>query len=137
MSNVDIRRERLREWFTDKKIPKEEKSYLSQLMTGKASFGEKAARRLEKTYGIPEFFLDGIAKEKNPVEVNDGLPTSVVAEFREKKITLTKELVELIETFSSLPEAEAKRFLAEMKARKAHFDAIFEEMLKKRHGKAS
>ncbi|MEL5468218.1 S24 family peptidase [Serratia nevei] len=52
------RRERLKAWFSEKTIPAKEKSYLSQLMTGKASFGEKAARRLEQSYGMPSGFLD-------------------------------------------------------------------------------
>jgi transcriptional regulator with XRE-family HTH domain len=52
------RRARLKEWFSDKTLPKKEKSYLSQLIGGKASFGEKAARRLENTYGMPDGHLD-------------------------------------------------------------------------------
>ncbi|WP_232098157.1 helix-turn-helix transcriptional regulator [Serratia ureilytica] len=64
------RRERLKAWFSERTIPAKEKSYLSQLMTGKASFGEKAARRLEQSYGMPSGFLDGandgkIAKQES------------------------------------------------------------------------
>lgn len=58
------RRERLKAWFSERTIPAKEKSYLSQLMTGKASFGEKAARRLEQSYGMPSGFLDGANDEK-------------------------------------------------------------------------
>ncbi|HGM5387451.1 S24 family peptidase [Serratia sp. 201] len=58
------RRERLKAWFSEKTIPAKEKSYLSQLMTGKASFGEKAARRLEQSYGMPSGFLDGTDDER-------------------------------------------------------------------------
>lgn len=73
------RRERLKAWFSEKTIPAKEKSYLSQLMTGKASFGEKAARRLEQSYGMPSGFLDGtndeqIAEQESPhfkIEVLD------------------------------------------------------------------
>ncbi len=73
------RRERLKAWFSERTIPAKEKSYLSQLMTGKASFGEKAARRLEQSYGMPSGFLDGtndekIAEQENPnfkIEVLD------------------------------------------------------------------
>lgn len=73
------RRERLKAWFSEKTIPAKEKSYLSQLMTGKASFGEKAARRLEQSYGMPSGFLDGtndeqIAEQEGPnfkIEVLD------------------------------------------------------------------
>ncbi|MGP0844400.1 S24 family peptidase [Serratia sp. CY83965] len=58
------RRERLKAWFSEKTIPAKEKSYLSQLMTGKASFGEKAARRLEQSYGMPSGFLDSTDDER-------------------------------------------------------------------------
>ncbi len=58
MDIVEIRRSRLRAWFSKRTIPPSEKSYLSQLMTGKASFGERAARRLERDYGMGDGFLD-------------------------------------------------------------------------------
>lgn len=58
MEIADTRRARLREWFTNRSIPPGEKSYLSQLMGGKASFGERAARRLERDYGMEVGFLD-------------------------------------------------------------------------------
>lgn len=59
MNIKDIRRRRLKQWFDGKTLPEREKSYLSQLMTGKStSFGERAARRLELTYGMPEGYLD-------------------------------------------------------------------------------
>nr|8C3L_A Chain A, Phage repressor protein CI [Escherichia coli O157:H7]8C3L_C Chain C, Phage repressor protein CI [Escherichia coli O157:H7] len=57
MQKKEIRRLRLKEWFKDKTLPPKEKSYLSQLMSGRASFGEKAARRIEQTYGMPEGYL--------------------------------------------------------------------------------
>ena len=59
MDIVEIRRQNLRAYFSNRSIPQREKSYLSQLMSGKAAFGEKAARRLETTYGMPPMFLDG------------------------------------------------------------------------------
>ncbi|MDR5020526.1 S24 family peptidase [Yersinia rochesterensis] len=69
MDIKDIRRLRLKEWFADKPLPEKEKSYLSQLITGKStSFGEKAARRLESTYGMPSGHLDlAVAQEKSNV----------------------------------------------------------------------
>ena len=48
----------LKRWFAGKTIPNKEKSYISQLINGKSSFGEKSARRLENDYGMPEFYLD-------------------------------------------------------------------------------
>ncbi|MEL5557817.1 S24 family peptidase [Serratia ureilytica] len=64
MNTTENRRVRLKAWFADKTLPTNEKSYLSQLMTGKASFGERAARRLEKTYGMPTGFLDDTSDEQ-------------------------------------------------------------------------
>lgn len=58
MDKVEIRRVRLRQWFERRSLPEKEKSYLSQLMTGKASFGERAARRLEADYAMGDGYLD-------------------------------------------------------------------------------
>lgn len=45
MQKKEIRRLRLKEWFKDKTLPPKEKSYLSQLMSGRASFGEKGCQK--------------------------------------------------------------------------------------------
>lgn len=58
MKIADKRRKKLKDWFDSNPIPASEKSYISQLMNGKASFGEKAARRLEITYEMPKYYLD-------------------------------------------------------------------------------
>lgn len=58
MDTVENRRENLRQWFANKTLPEKEKSYLSQLINGKASFGEKAARRIERDYGMSLGSLD-------------------------------------------------------------------------------
>lgn len=113
-----IRQIRLKEWFKDKTLPTKEKSYLSQLMGGSSSFGEKAARRLEQTYGMPSGFLD---QDNSITSISD-------SKYKE----LSKEQIEILELYDSLPKEEAQRFLREMKAKKAHYDAIFEEMLRKR-----
>ena len=55
---INNRRERLRLHFEGQALPKEEKSYLSQILRGKKSCGEKAARRLETVYGIEKGLLD-------------------------------------------------------------------------------
>lgn len=53
-------------------------------------------------------------------------------------VFLTEKQEELLDVFESLPSEEAERFLAEMKKAKAHYDAIFEEMLtKSKRGKIS
>lgn len=64
---VGIRRRRLAEWFSGG-YPEDEKSYISQLINGKGSFGSKAARRLEEDYKMPKMFLDSsgpILQDKN------------------------------------------------------------------------
>jgi SOS-response transcriptional repressor LexA len=58
MDIKEIRRIRLKDWFANKTLPEKEKSYLSQLINGKGSFGERAARRLELDYGMPIGSLD-------------------------------------------------------------------------------
>lgn len=123
MNMKKIRQIRLKEWFKDKTLPPKEKSYLSQLMGGNSSFGEKAARRLEQTYGMPDGFLD-----------QDNSVTSI---SNEKYKELSKEQIELLELYDSLPEEEAQKLLREMRVKKAYYDAIFEEMLKKRGLNAS
>ena len=54
---VELRRANLKKWFADKTVPTEEKSYVSQLIGGSASFGEKAARRLETAFQRPLGYL--------------------------------------------------------------------------------
>ena len=54
-----IRRDNLKKWFSDKVVPEKDRSYVSQLISGKTpSFGEKAARRLEMENNMPAFYLD-------------------------------------------------------------------------------
>ncbi|PXW40605.1 peptidase S24-like protein [Erwinia sp. AG740] len=66
MDIKEIRRTRLKEWFSERTIPEKEKSYISQLLNGKAAFGEKAARRLERDYGMPSGYLDLDKNESIP-----------------------------------------------------------------------
>ncbi len=68
MDMKKIRQTKLAGWFKDKTLPSKEKSYISQLMSGKSSFGEKAARRLERDYGMPPGFLD-FNEELQPDEI--------------------------------------------------------------------
>ena len=58
MDIQEIRRARLRQWLEGKTAPSKEKSYFSQLLGGTSSFGERAARRLERDYGMGEGYLD-------------------------------------------------------------------------------
>lgn len=57
MDIQDIRRANLRHWTGAHGVPNKEKSYFSQLLGG-ASFGERAARRLEADYGMGDRYLD-------------------------------------------------------------------------------
>jgi transcriptional regulator with XRE-family HTH domain len=57
---VLTRQQKLKEWFADKTLPRKEKSTLSQLMRGNETFGPRVARRLERDYGMPRGYLDGI-----------------------------------------------------------------------------
>jgi hypothetical protein len=58
MNISDLRRSRLRAWLDTHPTPSREKSYFSQLVNGTASFGEKAARRIEHQYGMAPGYLD-------------------------------------------------------------------------------
>ncbi|MCA8145444.1 hypothetical protein [Burkholderia vietnamiensis] len=65
MSIQDIRRANLRRWTEQHGVPSKEKSYFSQLLGG-ASFGERAARRLEADYGMGIGLLDRAIDEDAP-----------------------------------------------------------------------
>lgn len=58
MDKQEVRRANLLTWTGKNTIPAKEKSYFSQLLNGTASFGERAARRIEKQYGMPDGWLD-------------------------------------------------------------------------------
>lgn len=60
VERMAIRRERLKEWFANQTLPRKEKSTLSQLILGKEVFGPRVARRLERDYGMPRGYLDGV-----------------------------------------------------------------------------
>lgn len=73
MDIQDIRRRRLRLWLTGRTAPAKEKSYFSQLLKDGNSFGERAARRLERDYGMGANYLDqplalGEAEASSPDE---------------------------------------------------------------------
>lgn len=79
MKKIDltsIRRENLKRFFSDKKYPDKDKSLISQQINGSAkSFGERLARRLEKDYGMGEFYLD------TPVSVDSN--NNIVSNIKE------------------------------------------------------
>lgn len=53
-----IRIENLKRWFENRTLPVKDKSLISQLTSGKASFGERVSRRLEDEYGMGYKYLD-------------------------------------------------------------------------------
>lgn len=57
---MTLRQSKLKAWFDGKPIPRKEKSYIGQLLLGKEVFGSHAARRIEREYGMPSGYLDGI-----------------------------------------------------------------------------
>lgn len=73
-----IRRSNLKRWAENNSIPEKEKSYFSQLINGKTSFGEKAARRLENEYSMGGFFLD---KANSKEIINTGSKTVRIPSF--------------------------------------------------------
>lgn len=96
-----IRVENLNIWFNDRTVPKHEKSYISQLRRGKIAFGEKAARRLEKDYNMPSFFLDKKHDDKDMIESRNTFSVQVLditANARSGcKNTDIMEVIQLIE----------------------------------------
>lgn len=58
MTIQEIRRANLRAWVQQNGAPSKEKSYFSQVLSGTAPIGERAARRLERDYRMGEGYLD-------------------------------------------------------------------------------
>jgi hypothetical protein len=69
----EIRRANLQRWIKAHAVPPRERSYFSQLLGG-ASFGERAARRLERDYEMGEGYLD--RPSLDGVEGVDGVRSS-------------------------------------------------------------
>ncbi|ELQ9311801.1 hypothetical protein R3D73_004828 [Serratia marcescens] len=115
----EIRRQRLKEWFSDKPLPKREMSYISQLINGKSSFGEKAATRLESDYGMPPGYLS------QPFNDDDDSPLIAVSNKQEEK---------LIKLFRELPDSEKEHMVALFESKVKEFNKLFDELLKLRNG---
>lgn len=76
MDIQDIRRAQLRKWVSINGTPSKEKSYFSQLTGGSASFGERAARRLENDYRMGEGYLDDANANPSPTSLQATKPKS-------------------------------------------------------------
>lgn len=119
-----IRRARLKQWFANRTLPEKEKSYLSQLIGGKTSFGEKAARRLEKDYGMPDGHLD---RPLNQPGVESELPG---IHAQQKVATSVPFYAELAESWAYLLPHEQSELLADIKRRAEHNKAVLEHYSK-------
>lgn len=118
MEISDIRRARLKKFFEGKSLG-EEKSYLSQLINSHGSFGEKAARRLEKTYGMGDKYLDqpldGV-KESKPVAVAEQAD-SIDADELLELITLYRQATkngrsQILDSAREAPKTKRRRVLS-------------------------
>lgn len=96
---ADNRRLRLKLWTETHPIPPAEKSYFSQLLSGTASFGEKAARRLEAKYHMGDMYLDVIYP-------SDELSSK--SSIREQNTPLSQEAEDLILCVRRLDKAGAQ-----------------------------
>ncbi|WP_445496655.1 hypothetical protein [Photorhabdus sp. SF281] len=119
MDIKSIRQKRLKEWFSTKALPEKEKSYLSQLINGKASFGERAARRLERDYHMPIGYLDSDTS------------TDEVSQCTE----LSKRQKILLELFDELPDSEADELLKTLEEKKRYYNQLLEELSQKKSKK--
>lgn len=96
---------------------------ISRLERNKQGYSDAILSKIASALGVAvaDLFSDGEIEQKQEITITN---------ISNKQ--LTKEEIELLELYNSLPKEEAQKFLREMKAKKAHYDAIFEEMLKKR-----
>lgn len=112
MKISDIRRDRLRAWFANRSVPEREKSYISQLMSGKCSFGEKAARRLESDLGMPDLYLDShdvkLAKQE-------------LAAYSSKNCDMSAEEHALIKSYREISRSEQLMILKMLDIRPSDF----------------
>jgi hypothetical protein len=101
----EIRRQNLRRWLEAHSTPAKERSYFSQLLAGKASFGEKAARRLEKDYAMGEGFLDTPTGWPSAPAQASFHVAEQVAEHNVSSTRLTQGVSETIEHLGRLLDA--------------------------------
>jgi hypothetical protein len=112
MKVTDIRRERLRAWFADRPVPEREKSFVSQLVTGKCSFGEKAARRLEVDLKMPDLYLDG--RDINTAKQER-------AAYNSKSCDMSQEEHELLKSYRGVSRQEQLMVLKMLDIRPSDF----------------
>jgi hypothetical protein len=99
MTPADIRRYWLREWTRTHGVPPKEKSYFSQLMGANGSFGERAARRLERDYKMGAAYLDQPVPSSSAQQISG--PAEAPARVASKSSTLTRTLRYRVSEFAS------------------------------------
>ncbi|WP_175689673.1 hypothetical protein [Burkholderia anthina] len=96
-------------WTQIHGVPSREKSYFSQLMNGTASFGERAARRIERDYGMPPGMLDGQDKLEE-LRVDDAdIPAERSTEAGELPSSMDLAIGRLIRAVGGRSPAEIER----------------------------
>jgi hypothetical protein len=115
MTVEQTRRTWLKQWFASRTLPVKEKSYLSQLINGKTPFGERAARRLEKDYGMPNMHLD------TPLDAEFALPRSS---------PIPNDNAELLEAWAYLLPAEKAAIMEQIRPMASHNKAVLEHLIK-------
>lgn len=128
MDKAEIRRNRLKDWFSERTLPAKEKSYLSQLITGRASFGEKAARRIESQYGMPNNHLD--TPYSDEIE-----GTRYISLRRSPPKKLEVQQQEIIDCLQWMPSSEIESLIEELKKKKEYYENIVNEILAKQQKK--
>lgn len=102
MSISEVRLKNLEKWFEGEVIPQKDRSFISQLRKG-AAFGERAARRFERDYGMPEYYLDN--KEQ---KTSDTLQELVVIDVLNVQASAgsgsASDLIEIVNQLRYVPE---------------------------------
>lgn len=103
-------------------------SYISQLLNGHRTFGEKSAAKIGvKIANNPELFdTYSIDKPTNGQVIEEPSPLPA-----QQDLTVTLRHAKLIALFDALPESEQDEVLAELDKKKRYFEQIYDEMSRK------
>nr|WP_279800518.1 helix-turn-helix domain-containing protein [Morganella sp. GD04133] len=93
-------------------------------------FNAESLPRQEKIIALAKFLrCDAIWLQHGEGDMGNGyLNASPIKKYE----SLRPDQIELLELYERLPRIEAEKLIKELKAKGAHYDAIFEEMLLKR-----
>ncbi|GAB5100524.1 hypothetical protein [Caballeronia sp. HLA56] len=130
MNSTDTRRARLKEWLGNHPTPPKEKSYFSQLVNGTASFGERAARRIERQYGMAEGYLD----RPLPGAPN---PTDTAAQSTRNSQSPPNPSQSILRLMSQLTETQKAEIANTMQAMADRNERLLAELLARNTGSTS